>query len=142
MAFLQLRMEAPVLESFITPNAARAYKWCETRWSNTQPPQSENIKNITDSDKLPFDIHTSLSKESFLKEPHAWSVPFDDFSLSDVAAMDLSDWWALKASKGNGGRDVWVVNRFNYTEVFNTVPTNDEYILQRYRYIVVCVQCR
>ena len=41
------------------------------------------------------------------------------------------DWWVLKASKSNGGREVWVCNRSNYQKVMNQLIDDDEYILQK-----------
>ena len=121
-------MHAPMLDTFIAPNAEQAMEWCCTRWAQTETPA---LTSTSTSTSQRFDLQTSLSSESFLHEPHAWSVPFEDFSEADLVAMDLSDWWALKASKGNGGRDVWVINRHNYAAVMATVPKKDEYILQR-----------
>jgi hypothetical protein len=116
-----------MLDTFIASNSQQVLKWCSSRWANSEV-LSENNHNFTEEC---IDLETSFAKVSFLNEPHSWSVPFDNFSAEDVVEMDLADWWALKASRGNGGRDVWVINRFNYTEVLATVPTKDEYILQR-----------
>lgn len=125
-------MLTPMLETFIAPDAQKAMQWCQRRWSQTEIETKAPVSlEHSSTHPKPFDLQTALAPESFLHEPHAWSVPFEDFSAADVAAMDLSDWWALKASKGNGGRDVWVVNRHNYMAVLPTVPAKDEYILQR-----------
>lgn len=133
LAFLQLRMQAPMLDTFIAPNAEHARQWCFARWSQreTEALKKTSVDATANQQPLLFNLHTSLASASFLDEPHKWSIPFKDFSEADLAAMDLSDWWALKASKGNGGRDVWVVNRHNYDKVLATVPLKDEYILQR-----------
>jgi hypothetical protein len=42
------------------------------------------------------------------------------------------DWWAVKASKGNGGRDVWIMNKKNYKQIISQIPTKDEYVIQRF----------
>ena len=42
------------------------------------------------------------------------------------------DWWAVKASVGNGGRDVFFINPRNYTRIIPTMPTRTEYVIQRY----------
>lgn len=42
------------------------------------------------------------------------------------------DWWVVKASKGNGGRDIWVMNPANFAEVLPQLPDSDEYVIQRY----------
>lgn len=41
------------------------------------------------------------------------------------------DWWVVKASRGNGGRDIWVLNKENYEEVVLQLPEKDEYVIQR-----------
>jgi hypothetical protein len=44
-----------------------------------------------------------------------------------------NDWWAVKAARGNGGKDVWFINYQNYIEITTTViPQNEEYVVQRY----------
>jgi hypothetical protein len=43
-----------------------------------------------------------------------------------------NSWWAVKASQGNGGRDVWIVNKENYEQVVSTLPKSEEYVIQRY----------
>lgn len=40
------------------------------------------------------------------------------------------DWWVVKASKGNGGRDVWILNKQNYSSIIPQL-CNDEYVIQR-----------
>lgn len=42
------------------------------------------------------------------------------------------DWWAVKAAKGNGGKDVWIINSSNFTEVLAEMPENDEFVIQKY----------
>ena len=42
------------------------------------------------------------------------------------------DWWAVKASAGNGGGDVYFINEDNYQTVLPTIPKNMEYVIQKY----------
>ena len=44
-------------------------------------------------------------------------------------------WWAIKASQGNGGRDVWIVNKENYAPTIAELPESEEYVIQRYQNI-------
>lgn len=128
MAFLQLRMHTPTLDTIIGPNADSVVQWCLDRWTTAMiQPQATQRSNEECNQFQTM----NLSAESFLSEPHQWSIPFQDMSDEDISAMDLTDWWALKASKGNGGKDVWVINRHNYASVLAAVPPKDEYILQR-----------
>jgi glutathione synthase/RimK-type ligase-like ATP-grasp enzyme len=41
-------------------------------------------------------------------------------------------WWVLKASHGNGGKDIWLINPSNYNEICSEITVNQEYVLQRY----------
>jgi hypothetical protein len=41
------------------------------------------------------------------------------------------DWWVVKASKGNGGRDIWVFNPQNFREVIPQLPVEEEYVIQK-----------
>ena len=66
MAFLQIMMNVPVLETFIAKTSDDVKRWCETKWE--------------------------LSNED----------------LTDNSRSSASDWWAVKASRGNGGKDVFV----------------------------------
>jgi hypothetical protein len=45
-------------------------------------------------------------------------------TLNPSASCD-SDWWIVKASKGNGGRDVWVVHPNNCFDVLGQLPPNE-----------------
>eukprot|EP00600_Ochromonadales_sp_CCMP1393_P010390 CAMPEP_0174954940 /NCGR_PEP_ID=MMETSP0004_2-20121128/709_1 /TAXON_ID=420556 /ORGANISM="Ochromonas sp., Strain CCMP1393" /LENGTH=347 /DNA_ID=CAMNT_0016202821 /DNA_START=412 /DNA_END=1455 /DNA_ORIENTATION=+ len=42
------------------------------------------------------------------------------------------DWWVVKASKANGGRDVWILNESNAGKVLTELEPDDEYVIQRY----------
>eukprot|EP01038_Epipyxis_sp_PR26KG_P009454 gene9454-12738_t len=51
--------------------------------------------------------------------------------MNEIIDYDC-DWWVVKASKGNGGRDVWIVNKSNFQQVLPILPNNDEYVIQKY----------
>jgi len=42
------------------------------------------------------------------------------------------DWWIAKASKGNGGADIWVIQQENFEDVLKKLPKSDEFVVQRY----------
>ena len=69
MAFLQLLMNVPVLQTFIAKSADDVKHWCESRWGSNR--------------QISSDSNSSSSGSG-------------------------SDWWAVKASKGNGGKDIFV----------------------------------
>lgn len=42
------------------------------------------------------------------------------------------DWWVIKASNGNGGKDIWMINSHNFQEVASSIPDmNEEYVIQK-----------
>jgi hypothetical protein len=56
-------------------------------------------------------------------------------SLSEnVDCSNERDWWAVKASNGNGGKDIWIVNQNNHKQAIAELPPNEEYVIQRYSY--------
>jgi hypothetical protein len=57
-----------------------------------------------------------------------WGTP----QISDVDENTSErDWWVVKASKGNGGRDIWVFNPQNFREVIPQLPVEEEYVIQK-----------
>jgi len=70
-------------------------------------------------------------------EVASWLANYFSESLNSTIFIDRSqpielDWWTIKASKGNGGRDIWFANRHNFAEVVQELPKNDEFVIQRY----------
>lgn len=51
---------------------------------------------------------------------------------SSTAVPSTTDWWVVKASAGNGGRDIWMVHAHNYESELHDLPVDQEYVLQRY----------
>ena len=46
------------------------------------------------------------------------------FVKCEGEVLSSADWWVLKASRGNGGKDVWIINMENYLAVVQTLPKN------------------
>ena len=87
LAFLQLRMGCPVLETFVAPGgASQVLAWASRRWENNE---------------------ASTSSQT-------------------------SDWWVVKVARGNGGRDVWIMNAKNYSLVVAEFAKDDELVIQKY----------
>jgi hypothetical protein len=65
---------------------------------------------------------------------HWTNIVFGDYNKLNLDNLSIADndWWAVKASKGNGGRDVWIINKKNYKEIITQIPANDEYVIQRF----------
>lgn len=87
LAYLQLLVDYPMLETRVAYSSAEVEAWAKKRWPMEAVPQCET---------------------------------------------EDRDWWVVKASKGNGGRDVWVFNRSNHEKVVTELPANEEYVIQRY----------
>lgn len=51
---------------------------------------------------------------------------------SDNEMMSQQDWWVVKASCGNGGRDIWIIHAANYNNVIATIPSTDCFVIQKY----------
>ena len=41
------------------------------------------------------------------------------------------DWWAVKAAKGNGGKDIWIINKENYVTELSKLPNFGEFVIQK-----------
>ncbi len=52
-------------------------------------------------------------------------------SAESSTTANEKDWWAVKASNGNGGKDIWIVNRNNFQQAVKDLPAADEYVIQR-----------
>lgn len=87
LAFLQLRMNCPVLDTYVAGSAKAVGSWAEGKWSSSASSSSKN---------------------------------------------DESDWWVVKASAGNGGKDIWVITCANYDEVISELPAGETFVVQRY----------
>lgn len=87
LAYLQLLVDYPMLETRIAYSSAEVAIWANKRWCTTPVTQGDT---------------------------------------------ESRDWWVVKASKGNGGRDVWVFNQSNYQKVISELPADEEYVIQRY----------
>ena len=117
-AFLQLRMACPTLNSHIAPDKATLTRWCQLKW------KSDNQSLQHDIESIDVDMNIeSLAPLSFLGEGHGWGLP--------PSSATSKDWWALKASKGNGGKDVWIINRDNFENILAKLPSSEEFVIQR-----------
>lgn len=102
-------METPSLETFLAKSSTHLLRWCKDSISSTIKSKASVNADLVVSNTM---------------NPELWSFP----PRND----EMFDWWAIKASKGNGGKDVWVVNSQCYKEVVNALPPDQEYIIQRY----------
>ena len=87
LAYLQLLVDYPMLDTKVAYSSAEVEGWAKRRWYSASNTQCET---------------------------------------------EDRDWWVVKASKGNGGRDVWVFNKSNHEKVISELPPNEEYVIQRY----------
>jgi hypothetical protein len=112
------------LRSYVAMNRASLLRWCEGKWKDHNPLPHESAPR--EPPPPPLDL-TQLASQSFLSEPFSWSL-----SLTAEEDPRLGhDWWAVKASRGNGGKDVWIVHQDNYLTVIPSLPIGEEYVMQR-----------
>jgi len=53
------------------------------------------------------------------------------FKHRTMIEADLSEWWIVKSSRGNGGKDVWILHNGNWKEVLDGIIGPGEYVLQK-----------
>ena len=117
LAFLQLRLMdssySEFLETYVAKNANEVSRWVTKRWMRS----TASIKDRTNL--LPGELESGSNMEaskSILSQPQN--------PVSDNRCYD-TDWWVVKASKGNGGRDIWILNKDNAEAVLSDLPTLD-----------------
>ena len=108
LAFLQLRMDCPVLETYVACSPSDVKVWAEMRW-------------IAPSNNRVFGSIESPSEAAAAAAA----------ATVTASAAAVHDWWAVKSSKGNGGRDVWMMHKDNYPSVLAELPTGEELVIQR-----------
>jgi hypothetical protein len=110
MAFLQLKMKCPVLETHIALNSAAVLQWAEKRWEADEEPKSV------------FTLNTMGSGQG--------TAVADSNTKEKIEA----DWWVVKASRGNGGKDIWIMHSGNFRDVVQGqgLPAREELVIQRY----------
>lgn len=92
LAFLQLLMNCPTLQTFVARNTKEVQSWIQSYYLATS---------------------STEKKEELRSNPH-------------------EDWWVIKASNGNGGKDIWMINSHNFQEVASSIPDmNEEYVIQK-----------
>lgn len=87
-AYLQLKIQCPMLETRVAVSAREVSSWAEKRWGAAECNFGDNATNGR-------------------------------------------DWWVVKASRGNGGRDIWVFNPQNFRAVIPQLPVEEEYVIQK-----------
>ena len=115
-AFLQLRMNCPTLQTVVVIGTGNVMKWCNGRWSTAET----NTTTKNEGDTI-----FKLSSDN----PDNTTSPGPNPSPQN-------DWWILKASRGNGGKDIWILNHTNYKNVLSALNTSEisskeEYVVQR-----------
>lgn len=101
LAFLQLQMETKnssgTLETYVAKDSSGVLRWVNKRWE------------LSDENKKKNDCTIPLNVEEITP-------------INDNCAVD---WWVVKASKGNGGRDIWIMNEKNYRNVLAELTANE-----------------
>ncbi len=60
-----------------------------------------------------------------------WDEEYSVFDVANNKDKD-EDWWILKASNGNGGRDIFVITSNTYQRVLNSINVDEEFVIQKY----------
>eukprot|EP01033_Poteriospumella_lacustris_P013421 gene13421-9611_t len=82
---------------------------------------------------LPDDLALTTFVADSGQEVLQWCVRRWNCATSTVdEAPPTSDWWVVKASAGNGGRDIWMVHAQNYLAELQDLPDQQEYVIQQY----------
>jgi hypothetical protein len=58
-----------------------------------------------------------------------WKISSNNSFIDNIEYEN--DWWTVKASKGNGGRDVWIINKSNYEVILKQISNTEQYVLQK-----------
>lgn len=70
--------------------------------------------------------------ETYLAHGHDEVDRWCRWRFQKTSSVEDLDWWVLKASKGNGGRDVWIICKDNFEKILPEIPPNDNYVIQKY----------
>ncbi len=89
LAFLQLKMNCPTLDSYIANNVQEVQQWATYHWQS---------------------------------------------AIESISTEADGDWWVVKASAGNGGKDVWVMNKSNMNSIIAELPVSEKstFVIQKY----------
>jgi Tubulin-tyrosine ligase family len=121
-----------VLDTFIAANVAEVVRWAQARWSRVSSMESESVAE-TSTVKPPATPTPPTPPPPTASSPSSSSLIECNSTLAGESDIfDDSDWWAIKASRGNGGKDVWFMNKRNYTQVTAELPRGDELVIQKY----------
>lgn len=65
------------------------------------------------------------------RKVHDWAT--QRWGSVDRSESVARDWWVVKASRGNGGRDIWVMTNENFLEVVREISAihDEEYVVQK-----------
>jgi hypothetical protein len=97
--------------------------------NNTQIIESKaNLAFLQLQMKCPT-LKTFVAKDG--KEVLEWAKRH--FDGKDGAASEIStgDWWVVKASNANGGRDIYVIHKDNYEAITSSLHEKEEYVIQK-----------
>lgn len=131
LAFLQLQMmdwsTSKSLETYVAKDAREVSRWASKRWMPSAALKMD-IARTTEEDldpNLEWRVSEALQSHSSSLEGHVQHLISDEAALGWNHDDRNDDWWAVKASKGNGGRDVWILHKENVGDILSHLPPND-----------------
>lgn len=117
LAFLQLNLRdsssSGFLKTYVAENAKEVSRWASNRWTLSTTSMKDRTRILAGELESGSNVKALKSTRSQQQN-----------TLSDDRCND-SDWWVVKASKGNGGRDIWILNKDNAEAVLSDLPTTD-----------------
>lgn len=81
------------------------------------------LQNRFECSKLPSYVAVNAKAVQSWCEKH-WS------SEANTDSGEL-DWWVVKASSANGGRDVFIMNKSNQSDIIQSLTAWEEYVIQK-----------
>ncbi|CAM9193019.1 unnamed protein product [Chrysoparadoxa australica] len=116
MALLQREsMSLPGLATEVMKDVSAVGAWAQERWGDVRE------LNVEEDDGKCLVRGMVLSASTISLSP-----------IFIFLMIYCVDWWCVKASKGNGGADVWVIHRGNAGTVVKSLRAGEEYVVQRY----------
>ena len=77
---------------------------------------------------------THFQKTTLLKEESGVEIAEFSESIQD------DDIWVIKASRGNGGKDIWFIHKHNWEDILSELPKGDIFVIQRFCHMTILVR--
>ena len=122
--------EGKGLESYVLEGVESVRAWAEERWAQNEV-NSDPVVPFSDSESCENDPNRVKTDD---ERPSSGRNRSSPRQKPKFLVNSDPDWWCLKAARGNGGLDVWVLRRSNAREVLGKLNPKfqDCFVVQRY----------